>query len=77
MAIFVSCKSSSNLVAESVTEAKKESAHSYPIQLGAERMDQYLSQLQGQRVALVVNQTSVIGKIHLVYTLLQLCLDIK
>lgn len=77
MAIFVSCKSSSNLVAESVTEAKKESAQSYPIQLGAERMDQYLSQLQGKRVALVVNQTSVIGKTHLVDTLLQLGVDIK
>ncbi len=77
MAIFVSCKSSSNLVAESVTEAKKESAQSHPIQLGAERMDQYLSQLQGKRVALVVNQTSVIGKTHLVDTLLQLGVDIK
>jgi uncharacterized protein YbbC (DUF1343 family) len=77
MAIFVSCKSSSNSVTESVTEAKKESAQSYPIQLGAERMDQYLSQLQGKRVALVVNQTSVIGKTHLVDTLLQLGVDIK
>jgi uncharacterized protein YbbC (DUF1343 family) len=77
MAIFVSCKSSSNSVAESETEAKKVSAHSYPILLGAERMDQYLSQLQGKRVALVVNQTSVIGKIHLVDTLLQLGVDIK
>jgi uncharacterized protein YbbC (DUF1343 family) len=77
MAIFVSCKSSSNSVAESVTEAKKVSVHSYPILLGAERMDQYLSLLQGKRVALVVNQTSVIGKTHLVDTLLQLGIDIK
>jgi uncharacterized protein YbbC (DUF1343 family) len=77
MAIFVSCKSSSNSVAESVTKAKKLSAHSYPILLGAERMDLYLSQLQGKRVALVVNQTSVVNETHLVDTLLQLGIDIK
>jgi len=40
-------------------------------------MGQYLAQLQGKRVALVVNQTSVIGKTHLVDTLLQLGVDIK
>lgn len=38
-------------------------------QLGAERMDQYLEKLKGKRVALVVNQTSTIGKTHLVDTL--------
>lgn len=77
MAIFVSCKSSSISVTDSVTKTKKVSAQSEPILLGAERMDQYLAQLQGKRVALVVNQTSVIGKIHLVDTLLQLGVDIK
>lgn len=77
MAIFVSCKSSSNSVTDSVMETKKLSAQSEPILLGAERMGQYLTQLQGKRVALVVNQTSVIGKTHLVDTLLQLGVDIK
>jgi uncharacterized protein YbbC (DUF1343 family) len=77
MAIFVSCKSSSNSVTDSVMETKKLSAKSEPILLGAERMGQYLAQLQGKRVALVVNQTSVIGKTHLVDTLLQLGVDIK
>lgn len=77
MAIFVSCKSSGTSVTKSVTEAKKVSAQPGPILLGAERMDQYLAQLKGKRVALVVNQTSVIGKTHLVDTLLQLGVDIK
>lgn len=40
------------------------------LQLGAERMDEYLPQLAGKRVGLVVNQTSVINGIHLVDTLL-------
>ena len=40
------------------------------LQLGAERMDQYLPDLAGKRVALVVNQTSVINKTHLVDTLI-------
>ncbi len=40
------------------------------LQLGAERMDQYLPSLEGKRVALVVNQTSVINNVHLVDTLL-------
>ena len=37
--------------------------------LGAEKMDEYLPLLEGKRVAMVVNQTSTIGKTHLVDTL--------
>ncbi|NVK85847.1 MAG: DUF1343 domain-containing protein [Cytophagia bacterium] len=40
------------------------------LRLGAERMEEYLPLLEGKRVALVVNQTSTIGKTHLVDTLL-------
>lgn len=39
------------------------------LQLGAERMDQYLETLKGKRVALVVNQTSILNNTHLVDTL--------
>ncbi|MBO6495915.1 MAG: DUF1343 domain-containing protein [Roseivirga sp.] len=39
------------------------------LKLGAEKMDEYLPLLEGKRVALVVNQTSTIGKTHLVDTL--------
>lgn len=40
-----------------------------PIVCGAERLDQYLSLLQGRRVGLIVNPTSRCGKRHLVDTL--------
>lgn len=40
------------------------------LKLGAERMEEYLPLLDGNRVALVVNQTSTIGETHLVDTLL-------
>ncbi len=40
------------------------------ILVGAERFDQYISGLKGKRVAIVANQSSMIGDIHLVDTLL-------
>ena len=33
-------------------------------------MDQYIDQLKGKNIALVVNQTSIVGRKHLVDTLL-------
>lgn len=45
------------------------SCQSQELKTGAEKMDEYLPLLEGKRVALVVNQTSVIGKRHLVDTL--------
>lgn len=44
-------------------------AKAQELQLGAARMGEYLPLLEGKRVALVVNQTSVINKTHLVDTL--------
>jgi uncharacterized protein YbbC (DUF1343 family) len=44
---------------------------------GAEQMDQLLPLLQGKRVAVLVNQTSVIGKTHLVDSLLSQKIDVK
>ncbi len=40
------------------------------IAVGAERMDLYLPQLHGKRVAVVGNQSSLVGDVHLVDTLL-------
>lgn len=37
----------------------------------AEQMDKYLPMLKGKRVALLVNQTSVVGKAHLIDTMLK------
>ncbi len=44
---------------------------------GAQCMNEYLPALQGKRVALVVNQTSVIGQTHLLDTLLQADIPVK
>ncbi len=40
------------------------------LQVGAERFETYLPMLEGKRVAMVVNQTSIVGQTHLVDTLL-------
>ncbi|GEP96556.1 exo-beta-N-acetylmuramidase NamZ family protein [Chitinophaga cymbidii] len=42
-----------------------------PVLTGAERTDAYLPLLQGKRVGMLVNQTSIIGNSHLVDSLLQ------
>jgi len=44
--------------------------HNDEITVGAERMEQYLPMLQSKRVALVVNQTSLVNNTHLADTLL-------
>ena len=40
------------------------------LRMGAEQLERYLPQLRGRRVGLVVNQTSRVGRAHLVDTLL-------
>jgi len=47
------------------------------LQLGIDRMDLYLDSLRGKRVAIVANQSSVIGQRHLVDTLLSLGITIQ
>jgi len=42
-----------------------------PIVCGAERTDAYLPLLKGKKVALLVNQTAMVGNTHLVDTLIQ------
>lgn len=44
---------------------------------GAYQLEEYLPLLEGERVGLVVNQTSVINNTHLVDTLISLNIDIK
>ncbi len=46
------------------------------LKVGAERLEEYLKLLDGKRVAMVVNQTSMIGDVHLVDTLLSLGINI-
>lgn len=54
-------------------------AHAQGIRTGAERMEKLLPLLEGKRVALVVNQTSIVGKAqtHLLDTLLALNVKVK
>ena len=40
------------------------------IKTGAERTEKYISKLQGKRIALIANQTSIIGKKHLLDSLM-------
>ena len=46
------------------------------VELGSERMNEYLPILKGKRVALVANHTSLIGNTHLVDTLRSLKVNI-
>lgn len=54
-------------------------ATAQPLRTGAERMEKLLPLLDGKRVALVVNQTSVVGErqTHLLDTLLALGIEVK
>ncbi len=45
-------------------------------QTGAEQTNKYLSYLKGKRVAMLANQTSIIGKTHLVDSLKTLGVNI-
>lgn len=47
------------------------------ITTGAERTTEYLPMLKGKRVALLVNQTAIVGNTHLVDTLLSLGVDVR
>ena len=47
-----------------------------PIKTGAEQTEKYLPYLEGKRVALLANQTTIIGKTHLVDSLKALSINI-
>ncbi|MEM6395545.1 MAG: DUF1343 domain-containing protein [Bacteroidota bacterium] len=69
-----------NFEGESLSSSPEENTYPPPsgelegdnIQVGAQRLDQYLPLLEGKRLALVVNQTSMVDETHLVDTLLAL-----
>ena len=58
-------------------QSMKELEPARRVMTGAERMDQYLPLIQDQAVALVVNQTSMVGESHLADTLHALGIDIR
>lgn len=48
-----------------------------PLQVGAERLDQYLALLKNKKVGMVVNHTAMVNQTHLVDTLLSLGVNIR
>lgn len=62
--------------AENQKPANSKDNESEKISVGAERSELYLSKLQGKKVAVVGNQTSVIGSTHLVDSLQKLGINI-
>ena len=64
-----------SLSCQSQNKVKSETSSS--ITPGAERLDQYLPLLKGKNVAIFANQTSMIGKTHLVDSLQKLGIKIK
>ncbi|WP_034256705.1 exo-beta-N-acetylmuramidase NamZ family protein [Adhaeribacter aquaticus] len=75
------CSGPANVTSHAKSEPiqKKEAAFVQPaaIKTGADQTPQYLPLLKNKRVAMVVNQTSLIGKKHLVDTLLSEGINIK
>ena len=72
-AVFAGGKDTVIVLKESVFRDKTDA----DLTVGAARFDAYLSDLKGKTVAVVGNQTSVIGKTHLVDTLLSLGVKVK
>lgn len=73
---FGSCSQSQTSTA-GATVISTTKVQTQPLKTGAERTEKYLKLLQGKRVGMVVNQTSVIGQTHLVDSLLSRGVQIK
>ncbi len=75
---FTSC-AQQQVKAEQVDEqlTQEKIQEQSPLRLGAERTEVYLPLLKEKRVALVVNQTSMIGQTHLVDSLIALGVDVQ
>ena len=70
LVILSTCKNSKNLPSSIPTGGKEQ------IKTGAEQTEAYLPYLKGKRVALLANQTTIIGKTHLVDSLKSLGVNI-
>lgn len=69
--LFTSCSSGQ------VEERSRRILFQSDIRVGAERMEEYLHKLRGKQVAIVANQTSLVGTTHLVDTLLSSGISVK
>lgn len=66
-----------SLTLPAYSQAGKKEKSKTAIRPGAERLDQYLPLLKGKRVGVFANQTSLVGKKHLVDTLISLGVEVK
>ncbi|MCW5907256.1 MAG: DUF1343 domain-containing protein [Chitinophagales bacterium] len=74
---FCACSCQSSPVPLNTIAGKSVTLNNEKIVCGAERMEVLLPLLKGKRVALLVNQTSVVNQTHLVDTLLAQDINIK
>lgn len=65
------------LSAQLVTQTGNDTKTGAEIKTGAEQLDKYLPLLKGKSIALVANQTSIVGKTNLLDTLLSLNIPVK
>jgi len=77
LVLLTACQYANNDGPASHAISKVEAAMTSDVIVGADRVGLYHPLLEGKRVAAVVNQTSKVGSVHLVDTLLQLNIDIK
>lgn len=76
LAVFqLNCSNTRTVVPESADQPPSDTTAA--IKVGAERLNAYLPLIKGKKVALMVNQTSVIHHTHLVDTLLQLGVSVQ
>lgn len=68
--LLISCTPINHITDVSVMQTENTHSADKKIIVGAEQISQYLPALQNKRVGLVVNQTSMVGKTHLVDTLI-------
>ena len=69
--LLINFSACGNVKDSGVSSTETEAQVSNPIEVGAAQLSDYLPLLKGKRVAMMVNQTSTIGKTHVVDTLLQ------
>ena len=72
--LATSCQSQT---ASPAAEVQPSEEKALPILSGATRIDEYVPLLEDKQVALLVNQTAVVGDVHLVDTLVSLGVKIK
>ena len=79
--IFNGCEANKSVTAPDIEEGEKEvhlsEEKTKELKTGAEQFDLYFDKIKDKKVALLVNQTSVIGRTHLADTLISLGVSVQ